>query len=137
MLLDINGDGEREYIASAYTTLVYEQEFGADIIDEFISRYAPTGRRKGGVKVNSTFILRVLWAMARTADKVYEASHGNATAPDAVPASFEAWLLSAGSVNISDLIAVVADEVQRGLLRAGDADAGTDAGTDEGQRDED
>lgn len=34
MLFDIDGTGEREYIASAYTMMIYEQEFGSSLIKD-------------------------------------------------------------------------------------------------------
>lgn len=33
-LFDIDGSGEREYVASAYTMMIYEQEFGGSLIKD-------------------------------------------------------------------------------------------------------
>lgn len=38
MRFDIDGSGEREYAASAYTMLVYEQEFGRSLIKDFYGK---------------------------------------------------------------------------------------------------
>lgn len=38
MRFDIDGTGEREYTASAYTLMVYEQEFGGSLISDFYGK---------------------------------------------------------------------------------------------------
>lgn len=118
MLFDINGEGEREYIASGYTAVIYEQEFGADVVDEFITKFTTGGRRRVS-KAHSLFLLRVMWAMARTADELAKKNHEPC---EPVPAKFEDWLLFTGPINVQEVNQFATNEFQRGLLRTDDTE---------------
>lgn len=52
MLYDIDGSGEREYTMSAYTMVIYEQEFGgASLISDVYGKIRTAGKDESGVYI--------------------------------------------------------------------------------------
>lgn len=161
MLYDIDGTGEREYIMSAYTTVIYEQEFnGASLIADAFGKIRTASKDESGVyivpgsfvkerlasalpegkELPSTTVklidrafpapmateidytadnwgayLRVMWAMAKTADAAGKRS--------GTPA-FSKWAANLGAVNMADISRIVFQQIQANLFRT--ADGGED-----------
>ena len=140
MLIDYDGAGEREAIATAYTLMLYEQEFKADetpgITGNLIADvYGVLDLRKamtqmdahGNIVVldytndNWPAYLRALWAMLRTSS---EAKRARGIDVPLTPRYTE-WVKTVGQVNMSEIMSAVVDECNRGLFRARATDSGT------------
>lgn len=140
MLIDYDGAGEREAIATAYTLMLYEQEFKADdapgvtgnmIADVFGIIDLRKARTQvdafGNVVVldytndNWPAYLRALWAMLRTSS---ESKRARGIDVPLTP-RYEEWVKTVGQVNMSEIMSAVMDECNRGLFRAGATDSGT------------
>lgn len=110
------GDEEREAIASAKTLMIYEQEFGGDLIQDLYGR-AVIHRPEDDEDVllvldytatNWTAALKALWACLRTADD------------SVVP--FKEWVEALPDVNLMEVTGALYPEVQRRLFRAVDGE---------------
>lgn len=116
--IDYDGRGPRRATASAYTLMVYEQEFGHGMLGDYMQD-DPTG--VGALALyNSLNVLRGLWAMLRTANAIDEA-HGR-DADEHVP-GFDEWLLGVGAVNIQEVTEFVDDLIGEGLFRQREPEA--------------
>ena len=126
--IDYDGCGEREIVATAYTLLIYEQEFKRDMIKDVFGRIdlrkAALNYDKDGNPVVMDYTmddwnaeLRALWALLRTAQ---ELATRKGEKRDAVP-SFQKWVMDTGAIDMQLVSNAVVEECQRGFFRAGAA----------------
>ena len=110
------GCGEVEAIFSVETMMVYEQEFGADIVQELFGR-AVVRREESADdvllaidyrNVNWTKCVKVLWAAMKTADQ-------------SLP-PFSQWVKDAGPIDLGTVADRVLSEATKGFFRAGAGD---------------
>lgn len=132
MLIDVDGTGAREAVATAWTLALYEQEFGRDLIADVYGvvdlrrDFYRKGPRGEVVAVDYTArdwnaILRALWAMLKTAsDIALEA--GDLAPNDAVP-GFKRWVRSVGAVDMNEVTDAVYRLCNEGFFRAGAGDS--------------
>lgn len=124
MLIEIGDYGEVEAVATAYTLVVYEQEFGGrDLISDVFGRHDDEG--DGGNAVidftsdNWLSELRAAWAMVRTAyDLAYD--RGDA-APNDKPKPFREWVRGVGKLDMHSLSAALVTECLDGFFHSGAA----------------
>lgn len=124
MLIEIGDYGEVEAVATAYTLVIYEQEFGGrDLIADVFGRHE--GEDDGGKVVvdftadNWLSELRAAWAMVRTAyDLAYD--RGDA-APNAKPKPFREWVKGVGKLNMRSLSVALLTECMDGFFHSGAA----------------
>lgn len=129
MRVTVGDYGELDAEATAYTLVLYEQEFaGHDMIADVFGRHEGKGSDDGTVVVDFTSDswiseLRALWAMVRTAyDIRYE--RGDA-APNDRPKPFKEWVKGIGKLNMRDISAAVVNECFDGFFRSrGDSSEG-------------
>ncbi len=122
---------EHEYEATTYTLMVYEQEFKGDLIKDV---YGHINLAEGsedfddeGNQIGFNFTVdnwtaypRAFWAMLKTAEAIAR-SEGRRV--PAVP-RYESWALTESrGIDIAEISQVVFNECQRGLFRAGAAEA--------------
>lgn len=123
----------REYEATTYTLLVYEQEFKRDLIKDVFGRIdirnaARNFDEDGNVVAVDYTIdnwmgeLRAFWAMLKTSEAIAKREH-RACLP--VP-SFVEWCISTRSIDMGEISKLVYEECQRGLFRAGATGADED-----------
>ena len=137
MLIDYDGTGEREAIATAYTLMIYEQEFKAsdvkgvtgDLISDVYgtidlkkakSQYDALGNLVVLDYTNDNWnaYLRALWAMLRTAS---ESARSRGIDAQLTP-RFNEWVRGVGQVNMTDIMNSVIEECNRGFFRSGTTD---------------
>lgn len=95
------GQGEKEVLLSAYTVMLYEQEFKSDPIHdlyqgEFSDVYFPA-------------VTKWLWAGVKTAD-------------DAIP-SYDKWARQVTGVNLREISNELISEINDAFFRAGASDS--------------
>lgn len=121
---------EREYEATTYTLVVYEQEFKSDLIKDIFGRIDVRNAAKnfdenGNLVAMDYTIdnwnaeLRAFWAMLKTSEAIAKADGRPA---EMVP-PFIQWCLKTRSIDMGQISQTVFDECQRGLFRAGAADS--------------
>lgn len=124
MLIDIDGTGEVEAVATAYTLVIYEQAFdGADIIADVFGKHKIDDSGEltlDFTKDNWNAEMKALWAMVRTAYEL-RADRGDA-APNERPPAYERWARSLGKVNVRDISVRVISELADGFFHVGAAD---------------
>lgn len=117
MLIDY-GQGEREIAVSILTLMIYEQEFGGDMLKDLFGRVeireddlvdAGTTFTFDYTTYNWTAATKALWACLKTAD-------------DSVP-SFRTWASQVGDVNLYKAWLQLMPEVSRRLFRTGATDS--------------
>lgn len=136
MLIDIGDYGEVEAVATAYTLVIYEQEFGGrDLISDVFGKHdgkdegdeKPDGDEPdagGRIVVDFTSDnwlseLRAVWAMVRTAyDIAYD--RGDA-APNARPKPFKEWVKGVGKLDMRKLSLALITECMDGFFHTGAA----------------
>ena len=124
MLIEIGDYGEVEAVATAYTLVLYEQEFGGrDLIADVFGRHE--GKDEGGSVVvdftsdNWLSELRAVWAMVRTAyDLAYD--RGDA-APNDKPKPFREWVKGVGKLDMRKLSVALVTECMDGFFHTGAA----------------
>jgi hypothetical protein len=108
------GQGEKEAVISVWTLVVYEQEFGSDMLKDLFGKETV---RKSDLEEsdddilfefdysvhNWTAALKVVWASLKAAD-------------DKTP-KFEQWAKTVGDVNLFDIIGEFVPEVRARLFR--------------------
>ena len=113
--VDLNGETLKAEV-SFYTSLLYEQEFSSDMLEDFLGvqtfdetvKVGPDGIVKVDfTKSNWTVIMKGIWAALKTAN------------PDTP--GFAKWMRSAKGANLWDLKDVIGDEVADCFFRAGAA----------------
>lgn len=130
MLETIEGLGEVDVEATAYTLAIYEQEFkGADLIADVLGTQRAT-RGAGGEGLVVDFAtenwmaeLRALWAMVKTANRLAEAE--GRVAPVDVTPGFSQWIQRVGKVNMREVSSVVATYALDGFFHTGAAASDT------------
>lgn len=121
---------EREYEATTYTLVVYEQEFKSDLIKDVFGRIDLRNSQTildedGNLVVvdytsdNWIGYLKAFWAMLKTSEAICRRENRPCLA---VP-SFNQWSLETRSIDMAELSHVVIAELNRGLFRAGAADS--------------
>ena len=128
MLYDYDGSGqEREVIASAYTLMVYEQEFKSGMIEDVYGKIKITNEdydEDGNTTVADFTIdnwfayVKALWAMLKTGADLARAEGRQYTK---VP-SFREWSLKATELDMRTVSTIVIQECQRGFFRTPDTD---------------
>lgn len=125
MLIDIDGTGEVEAECTALTLLIYEQEFGGDLIKDVFGRHTRESDADDVVMDftvdNWTKELQALWAMVSTAYEL-KADRGDA-APNDRPKPYRQWVRTIGRVNFREIGSAVVDLAMDGFFHAGAADA--------------
>lgn len=123
MLINIGDYGEVEAIATAYTLVVYEQEFGgSDLIADVFGRHEATRGDSGELVVDFTSDnwlpeLKALWAMVVTA---YELRYDRGdAAPNDRPKSFKQWVKGVGKLNMRDVSYRLVEECMDGFFHTG------------------
>lgn len=125
-----NNGVEREYEATTYTLVIYEQEFGRDLIKDVFGRIDVTQALRnidsdGNVIAmdytvdNWSSYPRAFWAMLKTSEAICKRDNRPCLA---VP-PFVQWCLETRSIDMGQLSQLVFDECQRGLFRSGAADS--------------
>ena len=122
MVIELDGYGEVEAVATAYTLVVYEQEFKGDLIKDVFGRHEADD--DGAVLIDMTLDnwnaeLRALYAMVVTAFEL-RWDRGDA-APNEKPKPFKEWAKGVGAVNMREIASAVVDESIRGFFRTGAA----------------
>lgn len=122
------GDAEVEIMASLYTLVVYEQEFGSDLIKDVFGKHQVQNGDETVLTIDYTQEnwfeeLKALWAMVKTAADLKD-SKGELAPNDRVP-GFNTWAKSniASQVNMREIADVVFTEAVSGFFRAGAADS--------------
>lgn len=121
---------EREYEATTYTLVVYEQEFKSDLIKDVFGRIDLRNSQTvldddGNLIVvdyttdNWIGYLKAFWAMLKTSEAICRRENRPCLA---VP-SFNQWSLETRSIDMAELSSVVVRELNRGLFRTGAADS--------------
>ena len=124
MLIEIGDYGEVEAVATVYTLVLYEQEFGGrDLISDIFGRHDGEDSDEGIVvdftADNWLHELRAAWAMVRTAyDLAYD--RGDA-APNDKPKPFREWVKGVGKLNMRELSASIVTECLDGFFHSGAA----------------
>ena len=123
MFIELEGYGEVEAVATAYTLVVYEQEFKGDLIKDVFGRQTADDSNEDVVLDMTTdnwnAELRALYAMVRTA---YELrwDRGDATKNEK-PGPYQKWVKGLGAVNMREIADAVVNESIRGFFRTGAA----------------
>lgn len=124
MLIEIGDYGEVEAIATAYTLVIYEQEFGGrDLISDVFGRHDGKDSDESVVvdftADNWLHELRAAWAMVRTAyDLAYD--RGDA-APNDRPKPFREWVKGVGKLDMHALSLALVTECMDGFFHSGAA----------------
>ena len=124
MLIEIGDYGEVEAVATAYTLVLYEQEFGGrDLIADVFGRHE--GKGDGSAVVvdftseNWLAELRAVWAMVRTA---YDLSYDRGdAAPNDKPKPFREWVKGVGKLDMRLLSVALVTECMDGFFHSGAA----------------
>lgn len=110
------GQGEKEIVLSVYTMMLYEQEFGSDIIKDLFGRAVLRKEDDEDVvfavdyrDTNWTAVVKVLWASLKAAD-------------DSV-ASFKQWQKDLGAIDLNATSNAIIAEAWRVFFRAGASDS--------------
>ena len=110
---------EREVVFSAYTLMVYEQEFKKGLIEDVYGRIAVPNKNVGETLIadytidNWQAYVRALWAGLKAASDLAIADR---RATEMVP-PYSEWCMKVPSLNLADLSKFVLDGCNRGLFR--------------------
>lgn len=124
MIVEIGDYGKVEAIATAYTLVLYEQEFGGrDLIADVFGRHE--GKDDSSAVVvdftseNWLSELRAVWAMVRTA---YDISYDRGdAAPNDKPKPFREWVKGVGKLDMRSLSVALVSECVDGFFHTGAA----------------
>ena len=124
MKIELEGYGEVEMLATMYTLLVYEQEFGSDPIKDVFGKHQV---EQGGETVltidytqeNWFEETRLLWAMVKTANDLAD-ERGDVAPNDRTP-PYRKWVKKVGKVNMRDIANAVIGEAVDGFFHTGAA----------------
>ena len=124
MKYDYDGSGvERELDATAYTLMVYEQEFKSGLIEDVFGRISIPEDTDGMVVADYTrdnwiAYTRALWAMLRSAsDRLALEGKPHEDVPN-----FRTWSMYATNLNLAKVsYDLVMGEIQRKFFRSGTA----------------
>lgn len=132
--IDYDGTGKHQTLCTAWTLVVYEQEFHADMIKDV---FGVIDAKKTRIVfddndelaqidyTNTNWVknLMALWAMLKTHSDI-EYATGNLAPNDRVPSYIE-WIHNVGQVNMDEVSGFVIDEMNKGLFRDAAAVSGT------------
>ena len=110
MVIDY-GKGEVEVDVSTWTLVLYEQEFGKDLIKDVFGRSEVREDADDVMFVvdftqsNWTAFVRLLWAAIKTVD-------------DSLP-SFKEWARKEGYINVNTIMNELTEAALKGLFRTG------------------
>lgn len=132
--IDYDGSGERQAECTAWTLVLYEQEFHADMIADVFGVIDARKRRvtlsdDGSVATidytNESWLknVKALWALLRTHSDIAYAA-GDLAPNDRIPGFME-WVRGVGKVNVDDISAFVVDQMNAGFFRDAAAASGT------------
>lgn len=132
--IDYDGTGTQKTLCTAWTLVVYEQEFHADMIKDVFGVidakktrivYDDDGTLAKIDYTNTNWHqnMKALWAMLKTYSDVAFAA-GDLAPNERVKPYFE-WVCSVGKVNLDEIAAFVIDEMNAGLFRDAAADSRT------------
>ena len=134
--VDYDGSGEREYMATAYTLALYEQEFRhpdsgkprsliADVFGRIDLRDALKNFDDEGNLIAIDYTLdnwegelRAFWAMLKTAYEVRKREGKDVP----VVGSYTDWCLTCGQIDMKEISKLVVTEAQAGFFRPRTAD---------------
>lgn len=105
MEIEVNGK-KVEFKVSVLTTVLYEQEFGSDIIKDLFGKVVQDTSRDvvfDYTTTNWTATLKAFWAAIKTANR-------------ATP-SFNEWAAECGDIDLFEVSSILMPEVMRGLFR--------------------
>ncbi|WP_028263941.1 hypothetical protein [Atopobium fossor] len=134
--------GEHEAYCTAWTLVIYEQQFHADMIQDVFGRIDMSKSRyeldsKGEVLTvdytneNWTKNIQALWAMLRTASEI-GFMDGDVAANKRIP-SYDDWIKTVKAVDSDGIASFVITEMQSGFFRPAATDSGTTSTKDSGQ----
>lgn len=117
---------EREYEATTYTLVLYEQEFKGDLIKDVFGKVDLRNAQTlldddGNIVVidytsdNWMAELKAFWAMLKTSEAICRRENR----PCLVVPSFIEWTQATRSIDMAELSRIVVTELNRGLFRAG------------------
>lgn len=122
MTYDYDGSGkEREVLFSAYTMMVYEQEFKVGLIEDMYGRIVVPERDPGSTVLadytidNWQSYLKALWAGLKAASDLARAEHRDY---EVIP-PYKEWLIHVTTVDMGELSRFILDACNRGLFRSG------------------
>lgn len=117
---DYDGSGiEREFLFSAYTLMVYEQEFKKGLIEDVYGRIAVPNKNAGETLIadytidNWQAYVRALWAGLKAASDLAAADRRSV---EPVP-SYSEWCMRVPSLDLAEVSRFVLDGCNRGLFR--------------------
>lgn len=121
---------EREYEATTYTLVVYEQEFKSDLIKDVFGKIDLRNAQslvddEGNIVVvdytsdNWIAELKAFWAMLKTSEAIARRENR----PCLQVPSFVEWCITTRSIDMGELSRIVITELNRGLFRAGATEA--------------
>lgn len=136
MKYDYDGSGiEREIACSAYTVMIYEQQFKVGLVEDVYGKVRVSNDRmdeNGNIIVanfsttNWGAYIKALWAMLRTGEELARAEHREY---EHIPV-FDTWAITATHLDIAEIFTIVNTRIQEDLFRTGTSAAEGDAGTD-------
>ena len=124
MKINIEGYGEVEMLATMYTLLVYEQEFGSDPIKDVFGKHQ-IDHGDGTVltidytQENWVEETKLLWAMVKTANDLAD-ERGEVAPKDRTP-SYKKWVKRVGKVDMHEIANAVITEAVEGFFHSGAA----------------
>ena len=126
--------GEHEAYCTAWTLVIYEQQFHKDMIQDVFGRIDMSKTRyeldsSGDVLAvdytndNWTKNIQALWAMLRTASEI-GFMNGDVAENHRIP-DYEQWVKTAGAIDSDEIATFVIAEMQSGFFRSAAPDSGT------------
>ena len=136
MKYDYDGSGkEREIACSAYTVMIYEQQFKVGMIEDVYGKVRVSNDQideDGNVIVanfsttNWGAYIKALWAMLKTGAEVARIEN---RVYERIP-SFDTWAIGATNLDIAEIFTIVNTRIQEDLFRAGTTTPEGDDGTE-------
>ena len=134
--------GEHEAYCTAWTLVIYEQQFNEDMIKDVFGRIDMSKQRyeldsNGDVLTvdytneNWTKNIQALWAMLRTASEI-GFMDGDVAANKRIP-SYEEWITTVKAVDCDGIANFVVTEMQSGFFRPATTGTGADSAENSGQ----
>lgn len=123
--VEIEGLGEVRLLATLNALVIYEQNFGGDMIaDTFGKQKASEGKDSYVIdftRDNWNVLARSVWALSMN-EWVIRDKNGDATKNEK-PKPFNQWILDVGRVSVRDLSFAVLGEMLDGFFHNGAADS--------------
>ena len=112
--------GEHEAYCTAWTLVIYEQQFHKDMIQDVFGRIDMSKTR---YELDSSGDVLALWAMLRTASEI-GFMNGDVAENHRIP-DYEQWVKTAGAIDSDEIATFVISEMQSGFFRSAAPDSGT------------